>query len=903
MDDYVPRSLNIEFELEPYIVPGCEVADDNQSEEEEDILAEGFIPPATPAPQHDPVLPAEIPPAPRKPPKSRRVQLDQVQTRSTGGLKDVDANARLPGTPVAQQLPKSTDVPQAPQKTRKKVAEFSRSPIGTRARQALANAGTAISAIIGSPDRPQALPPRTNAPTTRAQSRREEIATHAITAGSSSSTRMSAGLSKASKDTAGSSISQIAAQIPPKFAAAGTSKLPRPVTKNPAASDPIPTAASRGRQATATTNPHNSKIPVAGSTGTRIPSGKLPVEPASPSSSKIPPAPRPRNKLPTIRERVQTRSQTAAKAFPAVNIDVPAKSTRSRRTATTAPPVPSPPQKATRKSGVKVRTGATTISASKPALPQSRAKPAPASASRAPVNVAAKPAKATKANKARAALQIIPERIECQTSTHRNIIPNRGDSHATGTRSRVANIETRNEPLHKDAATRSPQPIIRPAVIDLPAASAPAAAEGSHQPPTMTEQSDQVLELPESFAVIQSASNMSSLAKLQILFQALTAQMELEGLPVMDEDDAKEASAKSFTPDIAPAAEPPASPKVPVSTVPTSTISTTGPLDGLTFDGIIVRNKCAIVSSWTQISTGRKVVAKDIIEQGASSTIIQEARAMKALKECRWIPEFLDDFWAKNDPPLTHRAYVLLMERCSMDLEDYRYNRGITTPITEEEVRFIALQIVLGLEYLHARGFIHGDIKPANILVNITTAENLKNVKISDLGTVVQAAKTPHMTGTHGYIPLEVYDQGYNTSVSDWFSVGATLFDITTGGNLPFGNDDDEDILKGRMRRNKMTMWRSSVTFSDDSFEELMLGLLELDENLRLGNGFTEVVSQHEFFEDALSFWSDNVYNEGDGDEIAFMHLTAEMDPQYGDRLRQRAPRVRILQNHQAAVE
>ena len=61
-------------------------------------------------------------------------------------------------------------------------------------------------------------------------------------------------------------------------------------------------------------------------------------------------------------------------------------------------------------------------------------------------------------------------------------------------------------------------------------------------------------------------------------------------------------------------------------------------------------------------------------------------------------------------------SVYLVMELCSGG-ELYRYLQQRGSPLTEPEARKVMLQLVDGLQYLHAHGIIHRDLKLSNLLL------------------------------------------------------------------------------------------------------------------------------------------------------------------------------------------
>jgi predicted Ser/Thr protein kinase len=83
-----------------------------------------------------------------------------------------------------------------------------------------------------------------------------------------------------------------------------------------------------------------------------------------------------------------------------------------------------------------------------------------------------------------------------------------------------------------------------------------------------------------------------------------------------------------------------------------------------------------------------------------------------------------------------------------------------------------ALALVDALEALHAAGVIHGDVKPANILVDSQGRPILIDLGISTLA----GDERKGFKGTLGFIAPEVLRGEAPSAQSDWYGLGATLF-------------------------------------------------------------------------------------------------------------------------------
>lgn len=95
------------------------------------------------------------------------------------------------------------------------------------------------------------------------------------------------------------------------------------------------------------------------------------------------------------------------------------------------------------------------------------------------------------------------------------------------------------------------------------------------------------------------------------------------------------------------------------------------------------------------------------------------------------------------------------------------------------------LPVLDALEYIHAKGIIHLDIKPSNIMV-----ENGSNIRLMDLGiayTHAQGAITASgLLGTPGYAAPEQYLVAGQTGLpfderTDIYQLGVTLYELISG--------------------------------------------------------------------------------------------------------------------------
>ncbi|KAI9562065.1 G-protein-coupled receptor kise [Daphnia sinensis] len=176
---------------------------------------------------------------------------------------------------------------------------------------------------------------------------------------------------------------------------------------------------------------------------------------------------------------------------------------------------------------------------------------------------------------------------------------------------------------------------------------------------------------------------------------------------------------------------------------------------------------------------------------------------------------------------------------------DLHYHLSQHGVFNEQEMRFYAAEVILGLEHMHRRFIVYRDLKPANILL-----DEHGHVRISDLGLACDfSKKKPHASvGTHGYMAPEVLSKGtaYDSS-ADWFSFGCMLYKLLKG-HSPFRQHKTKD--KHEIDRMTLTM---NVELPDNFSNELrtlLEGLLHRDVDKRLGcrGRGAEEVKSHPFF-------------------------------------------------------
>ncbi|KAJ6495124.1 kinase-like domain-containing protein, partial [Mycena sanguinolenta] len=110
----------------------------------------------------------------------------------------------------------------------------------------------------------------------------------------------------------------------------------------------------------------------------------------------------------------------------------------------------------------------------------------------------------------------------------------------------------------------------------------------------------------------------------------------------------------------------------------------------------------------------------------------------------------------------------------------------------------LVLDVALGLEYLHGRNLVHGDLKGLNVLVTRSGRAVLADFGLSSVVTeskiVVFSASTVKTGGTTRWLAPELFQDGRTNPASDVYALACVFYEIFTG-TIPFSELPEAAVM------------------------------------------------------------------------------------------------------------
>jgi serine/threonine-protein kinase len=113
---------------------------------------------------------------------------------------------------------------------------------------------------------------------------------------------------------------------------------------------------------------------------------------------------------------------------------------------------------------------------------------------------------------------------------------------------------------------------------------------------------------------------------------------------------------------------------------------------------------------------------------------------------------------------------------------------------------WLTRQVAQALKHLHDQGWVHGDVKPSNIIVS-----SQGHATLIDLGSALRPDESLYswqrpLVGTLDYVSPEMLTSTTQTGpVGDIYSLGVSLFEMLTG-RRPFEQEDPSRLVEAHLR-------------------------------------------------------------------------------------------------------
>jgi hypothetical protein len=140
--------------------------------------------------------------------------------------------------------------------------------------------------------------------------------------------------------------------------------------------------------------------------------------------------------------------------------------------------------------------------------------------------------------------------------------------------------------------------------------------------------------------------------------------------------------------------------------------------------------------------------------------------------------------------------YIVMRYVAGGDLKALLRDSG---PLDVERALALLGPIALALDTAHAHGLVHRDVKPANILLQRSTAGEVDHVYLTDFGIAKSTAFGGTLTaagasvGTVGYMAPEQMEARTVSAQTDVYALAVTLYECLTG-KIPFQRELAEGV-------------------------------------------------------------------------------------------------------------
>lgn len=218
--------------------------------------------------------------------------------------------------------------------------------------------------------------------------------------------------------------------------------------------------------------------------------------------------------------------------------------------------------------------------------------------------------------------------------------------------------------------------------------------------------------------------------------------------------------------------------------------------EGIRLEGVLGKGGMGVVYAGEIPESGEKVAVK----VPHPRTLENEENLIRFFREAKLSARINSPFVARligfrDDGPV---QYVILEQVAGTDLATDLFKYGPWRPRQTAE---LIHQLALGLDDIHAADIVHGDIKPANIMVSLIS--NVFHVKIIDFGvarglregdTHLDSDAAP--SGTPSFMsPEQIIQPRFPTRSWDLWALACLTYETLTG-YCPYPGESVEEQLE-----------------------------------------------------------------------------------------------------------
>ncbi|PLB51822.1 kinase-like protein [Aspergillus steynii IBT 23096] len=182
-----------------------------------------------------------------------------------------------------------------------------------------------------------------------------------------------------------------------------------------------------------------------------------------------------------------------------------------------------------------------------------------------------------------------------------------------------------------------------------------------------------------------------------------------------------------------------------------------------------------------------------------------------------------------DDP--TEDSLYMVMEMCKKGVVMKVGLEERADPYEDALCRCWFRDLILGIEYLHAQGIVHRDIKPDNCLVTSDDVLKIVDFGVSEMFEKDSDMFTAKSAGSPAFLPPElcvVKHGDVSGKAADIWSMGVTLYCLRYG-KLPFEKQSIFELYDAI--KNDPIVCEGEI---DDNFKDLMSRILEKDPTKRI---------------------------------------------------------------------